>query len=228
MQSNDTAPWYARRPYIHFDLPLTVEAATNYVSDPKKVAQHAFYPLLKYEIHTPRIKKSTPGSGKPFKKDPKKRSIAYPAHMDGYIFSYYKSILESRYEEWLRNEGLAETVTAFRSIDHQNNVSLAKKAFDFIRSNPDCRIVVTASFFDHIDHELLKAVWTRFLGVTKLPDDHYAVFKAITRYSCVDKHKAYNLFRVRLSGRLNKSNGPDVASFFDHIDHELLKLVSWV
>ena len=210
MDLNDTPSWYAKRPYIHFDLPLSAEVASNYVCDPEKVARHAFYPLLRYEILTPRIKKSTLGSGRPFEKEPKKRSIAYPAHKDGYIFSYYKSILESRYEEWLANEGLDETVTAFRSFDHQNNVTLAKKAFDFIRSNPNCRIVVTdvTSFFDHINHELLKSKWTRFLGVSELPNDHYAVFKAITRYSYVEKHKAYNLFRVRLSGRLDRLNSP--------------------
>ena len=27
------------------------------------------------------------------------------------------------------------------------------------------------------------------LGVAQLPDDHYAVYKAITRYSVVERHK---------------------------------------
>lgn len=209
MQLNNEPSWYARKAYIHFDLPLSDRDAADYVSDPERVARHAFYPLLRYEIRTPRIKKSPPGSAKPFTKEPKVRRIAYPAHRDGYIFSYYKSILEHPYEEWLRSEGLGETITAFRSIG-ENNVSLAKKAFDFIEMNPDCQIVVTdvESFFDNLDHEILKNNWARFLGGSNLPDDHYAVYKAITRYSYVEKHKAYNLFRIRLSGRLSEASSP--------------------
>ena len=202
-------PWYSRKPYIHFDLPLSPGDANAYVTDPEKVARHAFYPLLKYELLAPRVVKSPPGSAKAFVKEPKSRRIAYPAHKDGYIFSFYKSILEKPYEKWLTENGLGETVTAFRSTG-ENNVKLAKKAFDFIKADPNCRIVVTdvESFFDNLDHKLLKQIWSRFLGCSRLPQDHYAVYRAIARYSYVERHKAYNLFRVRLSGRLNKANSP--------------------
>ena len=204
-----TRQWYAKRPYIHFDLPLSLEDATAYVSDPAKVTRHSFYPLLKYDLVTPRITKPPQGSPRLFVRQPKSRPIAYPAHKDGYIFSYYKAILEIKYEAWLRTEGLEEAVTAFRS-NGENNVTLAKKAFDFIRHNSNCQIVVTdvESFFDRINHRLLKAIWARFLENTQLPDDHYAVYKASTHYSVVDRHKAYNLFGVRLSGRLRRIGSP--------------------
>ncbi len=202
-------PWYAKKPYIHFDLPLSEKEATDYVSDPRQVSRHPFYPLLKYTLITPRIKKLPCGSAKKFIKEPKSRPIAYPAHKDGYIFSYYKSMLEVAYEEWLRENGLGEAVTAFRSIG-ENNMTLAKKAFDFIKASPGCHIVVTdvESFFDNLCHKQLKKNWAKFLGVDKLPDDHYAVYRAITRYSIVERHKVYNLFRIRLSGRLDKAKGP--------------------
>ena len=206
----ETPSWYVRKPYLHFDLPLGPTAATEYVTDPAKVAKHAFYPLLGYTLSTPRIKKSPPGSSKPFVKEPKERPIAYPAHKDGYIFSYYKRILEQPYEDWLRENHLGEAVTAFRSIG-ENNVTLAKKAFDFIKANPGCQIVVTdvEDFFGNVNHTLLKQTWARFLGQPRLPDDHYAVYKAITHYSVVMRHKAFNLFRIRLNGRLDKDKGPD-------------------
>ena len=205
-----TAPeWHTTKRYIHFDLPLSPEDATAYVSDPQKVKRHPFYPLLSYELITPRTRKSPLGSGKPFTKEPKLRPIAYPAHKDGYIFSYYKSLLEGPYEDWLNGKGLREAVTAFRSTG-ENNITLAKKAFDFIRANPVCQIVVTdiESFFDNLDHDILKEIWTRFLGKSKLPEDHYAVYKAITRYSTVKRHKVYNLFGIRLSGRLRSTDSP--------------------
>ena len=205
-----TSPsWYARRPYLHFDIPLDHLGATAYVTNPQTVKRHAFSPLLKYDLITPRIEKNPPGSAKSFIRKPKVRQIAYPAHKDGYIYSFYKSILQCRYEEWLARNDLGDVVTAFRST-RQNNITLAKKAFDFIRDNPDCRIVVTdiEAFFDNLNHQLLKQVWASFLGGTKLPEDHYAVYKAITRYSFVERHKAYNLFRVRLSGRLDRTKSP--------------------
>ena len=205
----ESPQWYTKKPYIHFDLPLSPEGAKAYVSDPKKVVRHPFYPLLTYNLITPRIRKTPPGSGTPYTKEPKLRPIAYPAHKDGYIFSYYKSLLEVPYEDWLKSQGLGEAVTAFRSIG-ENNVTLAKKAFDFIRANPVCQIVVTdvESFFDNLNHDILKEIWTRFLGKSRLQDDHYAVYRAITNYSTVERHKAYNLFGVRLSGRLRKTDSP--------------------
>ena len=202
-------PWYARKSYIHFDLPLSQRHATAYVSDPRKVARHPFYPLLTYTLHTPRIKKLSSGYTKSFVKDPKSRVISYPAHKDGYIFSYYKTILEAQYEKWLRSNGLGQAVTAFRSTG-ENNVTLAKKAFEFIKANPGCYIVATdvESFYDNIDHKQLKQTWARLVEGNRLPNDHYAVFKGITQYSVVERHKIFNLFRIRLSGRLNKNRAP--------------------
>ena len=209
LQLSSAPTWYAKKPYLHFDLPLGPEAASAYVSSPQKVECHAFYPLLKYELSTPRIEKLPPGSARSFVRKPKLRPIAYPAHKDGYIFSYYKTILECRYKDWLKSNGLGDVVTAFRSTG-ENNVTLANKAFDFIRANPSCKIVVTdiESFFNNLNHDLIKRTWARFLGDSKLPSNHYAVYKAITHYSFVERHKAYNLFKIRLSGRLNRANSP--------------------
>jgi hypothetical protein len=200
--------WYKRRPYIHFDLPLGEKDATTYATDFQRGTRHAFYPFLTYKIVTPRIKK-TPGAAKPFVKDPKQRTISYPAHKDGYIFSYYKSLLEAVYEPWLQAHSLVEAVTAFRATK-DNNVILAKKAFDFIKLNPGCRIIATdvESFFDTIGHEILKKTWASFLGTSRLPDDHYAVYKAITCYSVVQRHKVYNLFGIPLFSRLSGAGDP--------------------
>lgn len=199
--------WYARKPYLHFDLPLSERKAAEYVSDPDRIARHAFYPFLTYILTTPRIRKSGTDDPKPFSKELKERPIAYPAHKDGYIYAYYKAKLEISYEAWLKSKGLDNAVTAFRRTG-ENNITLAKKAFDFITANPGCKIFVTdvESFFDNIDHRQLKAIWSRFLGCDSLPKDHYAVYKAITRYSVVERHKIYNLFGIRMFGRRNRSD----------------------
>ena len=205
----NTTDWYVRKPYLHFDLPLSERKAVEYVGDPERIARHPFYPFLTYTLTTPRIKKSPPGSSTPFVKQPKERRIAYPAHKDGYIFSYYKTKLEVPYEAWLKSKGLDNAVTAFRRTG-ENNITLSKKAFDFIAANPGCQIIVTdvESFFDNINHQQLKAIWARFLDSDSLPKDHYAVYKAITRYSVAERHKIYNLFGIRMFSRSNRGGQP--------------------
>ena len=130
--------------------------------------------------------------------------------MDGSIFSYYKSLLEAPYEDWLLENGLSDAVTAFRSIG-ENNLTLSKNAIDYIAAHPDCQIVVTdiESFYDNLDHKLLKQLWARFLGVSSLPDDHYAVYRAVAKYSVVPLYKVYNLFGLRISGRSSGSFPPE-------------------
>ena len=202
---SSTSEWYVKKPYPHFDLPLGRRKAVAYVCDPIRIKRHAFYPFLSYTLTTPRIRKAPLGCSKPFVKEPKERPIAYPSHKDGYIFAYYKSKLEAAYEAWLMANGLGSAVTAFRRTG-ENNITLAKKAFNFIAANPGCKIVVTdvESFFDNIDHQQLKTIWSCFIGEGSLPDDHYAVYKAVTRYSVVERHKIYNLFGIPMFRRGNQ------------------------
>ena len=194
--------WYAKKLYPHFDLPLSEREAAEYISDAQKIARHPFYPLVQYTITRPRIKKLETANGRTFVKDPKPRIIAYPSHKDGYIFAYYKSLLECPYEAWLNAEELNETVTAFRKIN-QNNITLAKKAFDFVKQHPGCEIIATdiEGFFDNINHAILKQVWQRFLDVPRLPSDHFAVYRAVTQYSVVEKHRVYNKLGLPLRRR---------------------------
>ena len=207
-------PWYSRKPYLHFDEPLGEAAALGYVSDPENVARHPFYPLLSYELSNPRIKKLALGSDKLFERVPKVRPIAYPSHKDGYIFSYYKHLLEPVYEEWLREQEMGGSVTAFRSKTGENNISLATKAFRFIRDNPDCWILATdvESFYEKLDHGVLKQIWHRFLpsgcySAGRLPPDHFAVYKAVTRYTAAKRYKVYNRLGLRSSGYLKRERG---------------------
>ena len=88
-------------------------------------------------------------------------------------------------------------------------MSLARKAFEFIKSNPGWEILVTdvEAFFDNVDHQILKDIWGQFIGQPRLPEDHFAVYKAVTHYSVVKKHKAYNLFKVRLNGYRKSGKG---------------------
>ena len=47
--------WYKSRGYLHFDRPINQAAARKIVSDPKAVAQHAFYPFIRYVVQTQKV-----------------------------------------------------------------------------------------------------------------------------------------------------------------------------
>ncbi len=47
-----------------------------------------------------------------------------------------------------------------------------------------------SSYFEYLDHRRIKILWKQLLGVEELPRDHYAVFKAITKYRVVDSRAA--------------------------------------
>ena len=213
---SNNVSWYRWKPYPHFDLPLGEGFANAYVQNPENISRHSFYPLITYCISTIRFRKDPetkrivkdPKTGKPIR-EVKPRRIAYPSHVDGYIYSYYKFVLEPFYNRWLMSEGLEDSVTAFRAIG-ENNVTLAKKAFAFVEKNPDSQIVATdiTGFFDHINHQVLKTIWAKFLGQEQLPNDHYAVFKAVTRYRIIERQKLYEIFGVSNLKRLDRSKGP--------------------
>ena len=52
-------------------------------------------------------------------------------------------------------------------------------------------VLESAKFFDTLSHHLLKQRWKELLDVNELPADHYAVFKALTKFSIVDRDKVF-------------------------------------
>ena len=62
----------------------------------------------------------------------------------------------------------------------------------------DCDVIGldVSSFFDELNHLILKEKWASLLGADQLPDDHYRVFKSITRWSWSSREKVYELFGI--------------------------------
>jgi RNA-directed DNA polymerase len=184
-------PWYKPRGYVHFDSPLGLKAAEKFVSDPKSIAVHSFYPLLRYQVETQKIKKNALGVA--VSKPPKKRDISFAAHADAHIYSYYGSLLSGRYEERLKQLGLADSVLAFRPLG-KSNIGFANDAFELIKAMGECVAFATdiTGFFDNLDHRHLKKSWADLLSQSPLPDDHYAIFKSLSRYSYVIREDVYS------------------------------------
>ena len=191
----NTPTWFRQRRYLHFDEPLSLQKATSLVMNPKAVAAHSFWPLIRFQVHTAKIKQDkATGNLEWHHKD---REISYAAHSDSLIFGYYADMLGRQYEAQLAQLSLVDCVLAFRSLG-KNNIDFAKAAFDEISARGDCTAVAldVSKFFDTIDHAQLKNRWANLLGAPRLPQDHYSVFKALTKFSFVDRDESFGALGV--------------------------------
>lgn len=179
--------------YPHFDAPISAEEATEYASNPESVRGHAFYPFFLYqEAWTKFAKKGLKGKVK-------SRPIRYGARRDAYIFTRYRHLIAIKYEEQLAAQELGENVLAYRRVKNSKasggkcNIHFAQDAIRAVQKLGDCAVIAIdiSSFFESLDHAFLKAAWERTIGVSRLPPDHFAVFRAITRYSYVEKQAVY-------------------------------------
>lgn len=179
--------------YPHFDAHISLEKAAEIAFHPTLVTKHAFFPFILFTSAWNKYAKKG-GRGKP-----KSRPIRYAARSDAYIYTYYRHILSSHYERLLSERNLSASVLAYRKIvdprsgQGQCNVDFAKKAFDAIGQMEKSVAVALdiSDFFGSIDHSVLKQKWCDLLKVDRLPSDHFAVFKAITKYSTVEKLALY-------------------------------------
>ena len=180
---------FIARTYLHFDTPVPEQVAARIATDPQAVAKHPFNPLITYNVTSQKIRKKVGGGVE--RKKPKVRPISYSGHKDSHIFAQYSKILCELYERQLQERGLQQVVTAFRSLEHRRNIHFANEVFEFIKAQGNCAVLATdiSDYFGSMRHDHLKRAWCRLLGVDRLPDDHFAVFKAITQYCTVDRVK---------------------------------------
>lgn len=185
----------AKRRYPHFDQRININKNISffksYFSNAKNVEQHSFYPFIRMKINTPRYKKSEElnEKGKPIRKVvPKERPLAYAAHFDAFIYSYYSTLLTQRYEAKTKKWSIYDCVLAYLEKG-ESNIEFAHSVFEHIKTKGECVALAfdITSFFDGLDHEHLKKMWGRVINKPKLPEDHFKVFKSITQYTFVDK-----------------------------------------
>lgn len=196
--------------YPHFDPFISTRDAMALATDPERVVKHAFFPFIRYQQHWTKFAK------KGAKGKPKDRPIRYAARSDAYIYAYYRHVLSELYESKLSRLTLTENVLAYRRIPDELtsggkcNIHFARDAVRKIRQIGDCYVLTLdiSSFFESIDHEKLKAAWSRLLNVERLPSDHFKVYEAITRYSFVDKTEAYKRLGHYGPKRTSKTGKP--------------------
>lgn len=182
---------------MHFDQPVGSKKAASVATSPKTVATHSFYPLIKYSVTSQKISKSSSG----IIVSKKTRPIAYAAHMDSHIYSYYAQQLSALYETKLKEYAIEDCVLAFRSLG-TSNIEFAAMAFEEIRTRQSCCAVAldVSGFFDNLDHNIVKETWSLVLNKPRLPEDHHAIYKSLTKFSAVNKEKLYAEFSISSNG----------------------------
>lgn len=167
--------------YAHLDkrVSLGMDFVQKYVMDEAKAAAHSFYPFIHFEVKNSRYGK----------KGPKKpRELYYCSHMDRCVYQRYAFLLNYYYNIRAKEKGIDKAAIAYRNNLGKNNINFAKDAFDAIRRSGRSLIIIGdfTSFFDKLDHNYLKQRLCELLQVERLPQDYFAVFKNITRFSSLD------------------------------------------
>lgn len=208
----------------------------KYVTDPESVAVHSFLPFIHKTSRVKKFRKVySKENGKISseyikdekvirKPDEKKRELFYASHLDSLIFSYYAKTLSDKYELKLKSKeyNLNDVVNAYRSVpinpkdensSNKCNINFANDIFKYILNYPENQFTVIAfdisSFFDNINHKLLRNRWSEFFVDGKLPPDHFNVYKNITRFSHVDIVDIFEEFKDRIYTRkINKFGKP--------------------
>lgn len=146
------------------------------------IAMYAFYPFIHYKKENRRVKNG-------HRDKPKARDIYYSAHMDSWIYRIYAAAINEKYNKRVKECGIDSVAVAYRTdLIGKSNVNFANEAFTFIQGHKSCYVAIIdfTNFFDNLSHSYLKKRLCDLYSQQKLPNDLYAVYKNITRFSFVE------------------------------------------
>ena len=210
--------WFKLKRYPHIGLQLELKDRKwiePYVKDKNAIASHAFYPFIHRQLKVRKFRKEIchDGTRSSLRKPAfKKRDVFFSNHIDSNIYSYYSELLSIEYEKTIRELEISKCVTAYRKIKlhphkeksrYKCNVDFANDVFQFIKFNKGKDLVAITfdikSFFDNLDHQLLKKNWKRIINSgIDLPPNHYNVFRNITKFSYIEEKSLFNLYKNRI------------------------------
>lgn len=222
--------WFKIKRYPHIGLPITTKDynwVKNYVNDPNQISKHSFLPFIhktilkrKFRANPSSATKNKSGKRYRIKQEPKIRDTFFASHIDAMVFSKYNQIIAEAYEEHIKNKPFNDSIVAYRKIPiikgkngNKCNIDFAKTVFEYILDNKNNKLTVIVadikSFFDNLDHSLLKKQWIKVLGNKTLPPDHYNLYKALTRIKYIESQQlfeAYNKTMIVSSGIPNSAS----------------------
>lgn len=178
--------------YSHFDVPKPIGKCKKYIEDPLSIESHAFLPFIHYQKQKSKFK-----NGKLLPKEP--RDIFYCSHFDRLVYGYYSLKLNDKYINLIKELGIDDCIAAYRNDNYLTTPQVAKRLFDFIKQCGEGIVFIGdfTSFFDYLDHKYLKEQMCQVLNVKELPNDWYAIFKSITKYSYADLSDISSFLKVK-------------------------------
>jgi hypothetical protein len=210
--------WFRLKRYPHVGLqlePKDREWIEPYLKDKNAISTHAFYPFIHRQLKVRKFRREICHDGtrsnlrKPATKE---REIYFSNHLDSNVFSYYSELLSSAYEKTISDLKIGTCITAYRKIKlhpekeksrNKCNVDFANDVFQFIKLNKGKDLVAITfdikSFFDNLDHKLLKRNWKRVINSgADLPPDHYNVYRNITKFSYIEEDDLFDHFKNQI------------------------------
>lgn len=204
--------WKKYKKFTHFDILKKFWDSQEKINffenlfDSQNIISHNFWPFIRYNSIEKKFtlyKNDTPNDNyyyeEPIKWNlfwhkKKVRPITYASHIDSYIYSYYSYLLWIEYEKFLTRNWIWENIIAYRSIKNsiwiwKNNINFILDAFWDIINCKNCIVIALdiSSFFDTLNHKILKKEIIKILWVTKLSDDWYKIYKNITQFNYIEK-----------------------------------------
>lgn len=193
--------------FLHFDVAKKFESSQDTTKffegflSKKNIANHNFFPLIRYIISENKVKLE---DNEEFFRTTKERPITYASHLDSCIYSYYSFILQGHYEKLLYKHNLDSSILAYRVVENnewkwKNNIDFAKDTFSDISNLQDCYVIAldVRKFFDTLDHPVLKHNLQKTLGLKKLNDDWYKVFRSLTKFSYIKKETLWKFNLIK-------------------------------
>lgn len=202
--------WFKIKKYSHIGQPLSYSQkhdVESYIRNKDKVAQHAFFPLIRRVMKKYRY--VSKGDTQHKVKRAKCRFISYATHLDSAIYSFYAQQISNYYEQFLVQNNLADNIIVYRTLSCKDrkgnkcNIDYAKEVFCFINEKlvfEDVAVIVfdIKGFFDNLDHKLLKYSWKKICQLDSMDAASYAIYKNIIKYSYVEENKLFDLFKDKI------------------------------
>ena len=163
--------------YYHFDNRMSLKDVNEYV---KNLDNHQYLPFITY--------KKDKNKWKNHKKLDEYRTISIPSIKDNYVYQYYNKILSVKYEEYIKDTVLDESVCAYRINQHKSNIDYFDEAYLFLTKCENAKIFIGdfSHFFDNLDHKILKDSLKEVMGVNELDDNMYKMLKSIEKASYIE------------------------------------------
>ena len=112
----------------------------------------------------------------------------FASHRDACILGKYTFDMGGLLDNHYVQSGLDKHIIAYRKLGRAN-YHFSADAYRFAKDHAPCVVLCfdITGFFDNLDHGILKNRLKRLLAVDELPDDWYAVFRHVTKFSKVER-----------------------------------------